>query len=75
MTDLILCFGFVVAFVCQPPAPSHTTTIVCPPVVEWSSSDQSAAAAELKKLPQGHPLRRMGVVAVKQRDIVRACQK
>lgn len=71
----ITCMGFafiVASITCElPPQP---TAIVCPPVVEWSAAKQKAAAAELRKLPAGHPLRDMAVIAIKQRDVVKACE-
>jgi hypothetical protein len=66
-------FAFIIASItCElPPQP---TAVVCPPVVAWPAAKQQAAAAELRKLPAGHPLREMGVVAIKQRDVVKACK-
>lgn len=70
----VVCIGILV-MVCQFPDQPKPTSIVCPPVVEWSQADQIAAARELNSLPKSHPLRKMAVAAVKQRDVVRACQK
>jgi len=66
-------FAFIVASItCElPPQP---TTIVCPPLVEWQAKDQQAAGQALAALPAGHPLRKMGVVAIKQRDVVKRCK-
>lgn len=75
MSSSITCLGFLVMFNCQVPDPPKPTVVVCPPVVEWSAQDQAAAAAELAKLPAGHPLRAMAIVTVKQRDVVKACQR
>lgn len=74
MSGLALCFG-IGFMVCQMPAPPNPTAVVCPPVVSWDAKDQRAAADALAQLPAGHPLRKMGVMAVKQRDLVRACKK
>lgn len=71
----ILCIGLLIFNVCDVPDPPKPTTVICPPVVEWKTSDQMAAAASLNALPVGHPLRKMAAIAVKQRDIMRACQK
>jgi hypothetical protein len=70
----IVCFGIGI-MICPVSPPTNTTKIVCPPLVGWSTADQKAAALELRKLPAGHPLRKMGVVTVKQRDLVRACER
>lgn len=69
------CFGLLVVMFCQQPDPPKPTAVVCPPLVEWNVGDQQSAGAELAKLPAGHPLRKMAVVAVKQRSVVTACQK
>jgi hypothetical protein len=69
---------FVPCFVvgCLMPAPpAQPTVVVCAPLVEWSKPDQQAAAARLKQLPAGDPLRKMGVVLVKQRNLVKACDR
>jgi hypothetical protein len=65
-------FAFIVASItCE--VPPQPTAIVCPPVVEWRAVDQKAAGAALAALPAGHPLRTMGVVAIKQRDLNKRC--
>lgn len=72
--SLMMCFGILVT-VCQVPDPPKPTVVVCPPLVEWRAPDQRAAAAELRKLPAGHPLRKMAAVTVDQRDAIRTCEK
>lgn len=66
-------FAFIVASItCElPPQP---TTIVCPPLVEWQAKDQQAAGSALAALPAGHPLRKMGIITLKQRDIIKRCK-
>lgn len=69
-----ICFGIFI-MVCPGTVPTEPTAIVCPPLVGWSAGDQQRAAAELRKLPAGHPLRKMAAVTVKQRNLVRECQR
>ena len=68
------CLGFLFFMHCQMPEPVQPTVVVCPPVVDWAASDQQAAAAELEKLPAGHPLRKMATINFQQRKAVKACQ-
>lgn len=77
MSTGLICFGIGILMRCMPldAAPAQTATIVCPPLVGWAASDQKAAALELKKLPAGHPLRKMAVVTVRQRNLVKACER
>jgi hypothetical protein len=70
------CTGFVLIYAfltCE--EPTKPTAVVCPPLVGWSKTEQAGAAAELRKLPAGSPLRRMAAVNIKQRDVVRACSE
>lgn len=69
----VMCFGIGILMACNVPDPPRPTSVVCPPVVEWRTADQKAAAKELEKLPAGHPLRVMARNAVKQRDLVKTC--
>jgi len=73
-TGAIVCFGIGI-MICPLPPSSSGTAIVCPPLVGWAAKDQQSAAAELRKLPPGHPLRKMAAVTVKQRDLVKACER
>ena len=69
----VVCIGILVT-VCQIPDPPKPTSVVCPPVVEWKTADQQAASVSLRGLPPGHPLRKMAIVAVKQRDLIKRCR-
>lgn len=75
MSATTICIGLVLSF-CFPAGEQTppAVTVVCPPIVEWTRREQNAAAQAIKTLPAGHPLRRMASIAVKQRDIIRACQ-
>lgn len=68
-----VCFGLLVVMFCEGNDTPKPTSVICPPVVEWKAPDQQAAAAALKELPPGHPLRKMASVTVQQRNINRAC--
>jgi hypothetical protein len=74
---IVTCKGWTLVYAvlkCTVPDPPQTTVVACPRLVDWSKTDEQAAGAALAQLPPGHPLRRMGVVAIKQRDLVRACK-
>lgn len=62
-----LCLG-------EPQAAAQTTTIVCPPLIEWSTELQKRAAAEIRALPPGAALPQLVARAIEQRDVVRACR-
>lgn len=71
----VICWGFLgIVSVCDVPDPPKPTAVICPPVIEWKKADQQAAAEALANLPAGHPLRKMSVVAIRQRDVNRACR-
>jgi hypothetical protein len=70
--QFVPCFVVGCLLPAEPPKP---TVVVCAPLVEWPAADQRAAAARLKQLSPGDPLRKMAVVTVKQRDLVKACEK
>lgn len=62
-----LCFGQDVE------TPRQSTVVVCAPILEWTEADQKAAEQKLRALPKGDPLRKMGVLYVRQRDVNRRC--
>ena len=50
------------------------TRAPCPPVVEYSTADQSRAAAEIEALPEGAVVIQMMSDYAVLRDQARACQ-
>jgi hypothetical protein len=79
MTPETFCLGAFLHGACLglgavAPAPPSATVVVCPPLAEWSATEQARAGQALAALPAGHPLRRLAAVTVKQRDLVKRCQ-
>jgi len=55
-------------------APSNTTTVVCPSIVEYDRATQQRAAQELRRMPADAELPRMFADYGRLRDQVRACR-
>jgi hypothetical protein len=68
----INCFGFLFFFQCE--LPGKTTTVVCPPLIEWPTDLQRRAALELGAMPPGAALRSLVPLAIEQRNVIRRCR-
>jgi len=55
---MIECFGLLVVMWCNEPS-VRAPAVHCPPLVAYDPAAQSAAAAELRRLPPGSPARRL----------------
>lgn len=69
------CVGFAFIFMsatCTFEVP-ETTTVICPPVREWSKDFQKRMADELRKLPQGTAIGTVVTQSIGDRDLARAC--
>jgi hypothetical protein len=73
MNIVFNCVGFIY-MTCTMPMPSHTTTVVCPPLIEISADVQKRAREELLQLPPNSGLRRFVARSIEQRDVVRRCK-
>lgn len=67
------CFGLLV-YACPIEEPPKTTTVVCPPVIEWRADLQKRAAAELRTLPSGSATAELVARAIEQRNVNRRCK-
>lgn len=55
---MIACFGLLVVMWCDEPS-VRAPAIHCPPLAAYDAATQSAAAAELRRLPPISPTRRL----------------
>lgn len=55
---MIACFGLLVVMWCDEPS-VRAPAVHCPPLAVYEATIQATAAAELRRLPQGSPTRRL----------------
>jgi len=67
------CFGLLLLYQCECQEPPKTTTVVCPPVIEWRVDLQKKAAAEIRTLPKGSATQQLITRAIEQRNVNRRC--
>jgi len=67
------CIGLLVFFQCEFEPPPQTTTVVCPPVIEWRADLQKRAAQELRTMPKGSATSELIARAIEQRNVNRRC--
>ncbi len=74
MNSFCVLMLFGAGLLCNGGESSHTTTVVCPPVREWTPAFQKKAGAELRALPQGSLVGAIVVDAIGDRARAKACK-